>query len=136
MDWNDDKEIADAAEKLYGNIEYLELYVGLQAEQAKPLVDGAGLCPGMELDICEFERSLKGLQVIPSVVLSSVMLLLLLEAIDILHMTSHLSTLHRGALLIVKGIQKHLDLVARWAAFSSAICPTILPKIVFIRSSL
>jgi hypothetical protein len=31
---------------LYGNINNLELYVGLQAEEAKPLVDGAGLCPG------------------------------------------------------------------------------------------
>lgn len=60
MEWNKDPEIADVAEKLYGNIEYLELYVGLQAEQAKPLVDGAGLCPGTELDVCEFERSLKG----------------------------------------------------------------------------
>ncbi|EIM86629.1 linoleate diol synthase [Stereum hirsutum FP-91666 SS1] len=44
--WNPDAEIAYAAEKLYGDIENLELYVGLQAEQAKPLVDGAGLCPG------------------------------------------------------------------------------------------
>jgi linoleate 10R-lipoxygenase len=31
---------------LYGNIERLELYVGLQAEEAKPVVEGAGLCPG------------------------------------------------------------------------------------------
>jgi len=31
---------------LYGDIDNLELYVGLQAEEAKPLVDGAGLCPG------------------------------------------------------------------------------------------
>ena len=46
MEWNTDPEIADAAEKLYGNIDYLELYVGLQAEEPKPLVDGAGLCPG------------------------------------------------------------------------------------------
>jgi linoleate 10R-lipoxygenase len=45
-EWNSNPEIATAAEKLYGNIEYLELYVGLQAEEAKPLVDGAGLCPG------------------------------------------------------------------------------------------
>lgn len=47
MEWNSNPEIADAAEKLYGHIDYLELYVGLQAEEAKPLVDGAGLCPGM-----------------------------------------------------------------------------------------
>jgi len=46
LEWNSDPEIADAAEKLYGDIDYLELYVGLQAEEAKPLVDGAGLCPG------------------------------------------------------------------------------------------
>ncbi|KAF9259925.1 linoleate diol synthase [Marasmius fiardii PR-910] len=46
LEWNPDPEIAHAAEKLYGNIEYLELYVGLQAEEAKPVVEGAGLCPG------------------------------------------------------------------------------------------
>ncbi|KAF9482553.1 linoleate diol synthase [Pholiota conissans] len=46
LEWNSNPEIADAAEKLYGNIDHLELYVGLQAEEAKPLVDGAGLCPG------------------------------------------------------------------------------------------
>jgi hypothetical protein len=46
LEWNDDQEVAEAAERLYGNIENLELYVGLQAEKAKPVVDGAGLCPG------------------------------------------------------------------------------------------
>ncbi|KAF7430838.1 hypothetical protein PC9H_006552 [Pleurotus ostreatus] len=46
LEWNSNPEIADAAEKLYGDIEYLELYVGLQAEEAKPVMDGAGLCPG------------------------------------------------------------------------------------------
>ncbi|KAJ7070750.1 linoleate diol synthase [Mycena amicta] len=45
-EWNPDPEIANVAEKLYGDIEYLELYVGLQAECPKPLVEGAGLCPG------------------------------------------------------------------------------------------
>ncbi|KAJ6515136.1 linoleate diol synthase [Mycena vitilis] len=45
-EWNPDPEIADCAEMLYGNINNLELYVGLQAEEAKPVVDGAGLCPG------------------------------------------------------------------------------------------
>ncbi|KAK0188989.1 linoleate diol synthase [Armillaria mellea] len=40
LEWNSDPEIAKTAEKLYGNINNLELYV------AKPLVDGAGLCPG------------------------------------------------------------------------------------------
>jgi hypothetical protein len=46
LEWNSDPEIADVAEKLYGDIDHLELYVGLQAEEAKPVVDGAGLCPG------------------------------------------------------------------------------------------
>jgi len=45
-EWNPDPEIADCAEKLYGDINYLELYVGLQAEETKPVVEGAGLCPG------------------------------------------------------------------------------------------
>ena len=52
LEWNSDPEIADAAEKLYANIENLELYVGLQAEEAKPLVEGAGLCPGTKHDAC------------------------------------------------------------------------------------
>jgi len=47
LEWNSNPEIAEAASKLYyGDINNLELYVGLQAEEAKPLVDGAGLCPG------------------------------------------------------------------------------------------
>jgi hypothetical protein len=45
-DWNSNPEIADCAQKLYGDIENLELYVGLQAEEAKPVMPGAGLCPG------------------------------------------------------------------------------------------
>lgn len=45
IEWNSNPEVAAAAEKLYGEIEFLELYVGLQAEEAKPVVDGAGLCP-------------------------------------------------------------------------------------------
>ncbi|KAF5387086.1 hypothetical protein D9615_002103 [Tricholomella constricta] len=40
LDWNPDKEIADAAEKLHGHIDCLELYVGLQAEEAKPVSPG------------------------------------------------------------------------------------------------
>ena len=44
-EWNPDPVVADAARKLYRNIENLELYVGLQAEQAKPVMEGAGLCP-------------------------------------------------------------------------------------------
>jgi hypothetical protein len=46
LEWNPNPEIADAAEKLYGHIDHLELYVGLQAEEAKTVVEGAGLCPG------------------------------------------------------------------------------------------
>ena len=46
MEWNSNPEIAEAAERLYSNIDNLELYVGLQAEEAKPIVEGAGLCPG------------------------------------------------------------------------------------------
>ncbi|EAU90460.2 heme peroxidase [Coprinopsis cinerea okayama7 len=46
LEWNSDPDVARTAELLYGDINKLELYVGLQAEEAKPLVDGAGLCPG------------------------------------------------------------------------------------------
>ncbi|KAG2364875.1 putative linoleate diol synthase [Suillus spraguei] len=46
LEWNPNREVADAAEKLYGHINNLELYVGLQAEETKPLIEGAGLCPG------------------------------------------------------------------------------------------
>ena len=49
LEWNPDKDIASAAEKLYGDIENLELYVGLQAEEAKAPGPGAGLCPGYTL---------------------------------------------------------------------------------------
>jgi len=46
LKWNSNAEIAEAAERLYGHINNLELYVGLQAEETKRLVEGAGLCPG------------------------------------------------------------------------------------------
>ncbi|KAG1746574.1 heme peroxidase [Suillus paluster] len=46
LEWNPNPEVAEAAEKLYGDIDNLELYVGLQAEETKPLIEGAGLCPG------------------------------------------------------------------------------------------
>lgn len=45
-EWNPDPEIYTAAERLYGDIENLELHVGLQAEETKPPIPGAGLCPG------------------------------------------------------------------------------------------
>jgi hypothetical protein len=47
LEWNPDVEVAEAAEKLYGHIDNLELYVGLQAEETKPLREGTGLCPGI-----------------------------------------------------------------------------------------
>lgn len=46
LDWNPDKNIADAAEALYHHIDNLELYVGMQAEETKKPMPGAGLCPG------------------------------------------------------------------------------------------
>jgi len=45
-DWNPDKEVARAAELLYGNIENMELYPGLMAECTKPAMPGSGVCPG------------------------------------------------------------------------------------------
>ena len=46
-DWNSDPEISRVAETLYGgDIEQLELYVGLQADESKPPIQGAGLCSG------------------------------------------------------------------------------------------
>ncbi|OAX39674.1 heme peroxidase [Rhizopogon vinicolor AM-OR11-026] len=46
LEWNPDAEVAKAAEKLYGHIDNLELYAGLQAEETKPVREGTGLCPG------------------------------------------------------------------------------------------
>lgn len=45
-EWNPNPEIYDAAQALYRDIDNLELYVGLQAEEAKSPGPGAGLCPG------------------------------------------------------------------------------------------
>ncbi|OSD00891.1 heme peroxidase [Trametes coccinea BRFM310] len=45
-EWNPDKEIANAARQLYGHIDNLELYPGLQAEQIAPKGPGSGLCCG------------------------------------------------------------------------------------------
>lgn len=45
-EWNPDPEIHKAAAALYKDIDNLELHVGLQAEEAKKPVPGAGLCPG------------------------------------------------------------------------------------------
>ena len=51
LEWNSNPKVAENAEKLYGNIENLELYVGLQAEEIKPVIEGAGLCPGRLIHI-------------------------------------------------------------------------------------
>ncbi|CAE6439631.1 unnamed protein product [Rhizoctonia solani] len=45
-EWNRDPAIANAAKKLYGTIENLELYAGLHAEETMPLGTGSGLCAG------------------------------------------------------------------------------------------
>lgn len=45
-EWNPDPKISKAAELLYGDIDNLELYPGLMAEEAKPSIPGSGLCPG------------------------------------------------------------------------------------------
>ncbi|KAJ8518487.1 hypothetical protein ONZ45_g4459 [Pleurotus djamor] len=39
-EWNPDPEIAAAARRLYGHVDNLELYPGLQAEPTMPVVDG------------------------------------------------------------------------------------------------
>jgi hypothetical protein len=44
--WNPDKEVARAAELLYGHIDNLEMYPGLMAECTKPPMPGSGVCPG------------------------------------------------------------------------------------------
>ncbi|KIK81042.1 hypothetical protein PAXRUDRAFT_833129 [Paxillus rubicundulus Ve08.2h10] len=46
QEWNPDPNVHLAAENLYGHIDNLELHVGLQAEETKPPIPGAGLCPG------------------------------------------------------------------------------------------
>ncbi|GAA6043896.1 hypothetical protein JCM8097_004294 [Rhodosporidiobolus ruineniae] len=45
-EWNPDPVIAETARRLYKNIDNLELFPGLMAEQAKPSRAGSGLCPG------------------------------------------------------------------------------------------
>jgi hypothetical protein len=46
MQWCEDEETARAAELLYGHINNMELYPGLQAETTKPPIPGSGVCPG------------------------------------------------------------------------------------------
>ncbi|KAF5370929.1 hypothetical protein D9615_009815 [Tricholomella constricta] len=45
-DWNPDPEIAGAARRLYGHVDNLELYTGLQAESTMPLTDGSRFACG------------------------------------------------------------------------------------------
>lgn len=46
MQWCEDEETARAAELLYGHIDNMELYPGLQAECTKKPMPGSGVCPG------------------------------------------------------------------------------------------
>jgi hypothetical protein len=73
LEWNSDPEIAQVAEHLYSDIDSLELYVGLQAEEVKPVVDGAGLCPGRFRSLIHFGFSIPSSQGTPLVVLFLVM---------------------------------------------------------------
>ncbi|KAL0959663.1 hypothetical protein HGRIS_011365 [Hohenbuehelia grisea] len=45
-DWNPDPVIAEGARQLYGHIDNLELYTGLQAESTMPLTDGSRFACG------------------------------------------------------------------------------------------
>ncbi|KAI0347729.1 heme peroxidase [Trametopsis cervina] len=45
-DWSSNPEVAAAARQLYGHIDNLELYPGLQAEDTMPLGPGSGICCG------------------------------------------------------------------------------------------
>ncbi|ETN41473.1 uncharacterized protein HMPREF1541_03409 [Cyphellophora europaea CBS 101466] len=46
LQWCEDAETARTAELLYGHIDNMELYPGLQAECTKPPMPGSGVCPG------------------------------------------------------------------------------------------
>ncbi|KEP48319.1 linoleate diol synthase [Rhizoctonia solani 123E] len=45
-EWNRDPAVANAARKLYGTVDNLELYPGLHAEETMALGPGSGLCAG------------------------------------------------------------------------------------------
>ncbi|GAA5916029.1 hypothetical protein JCM8208_007493 [Rhodotorula glutinis] len=58
-EWNPDKDVARAAEKLYKHVDHLDMYPGLTAEGPQPSMDGSGLAPGEELfedDPAEYVR--------------------------------------------------------------------------------
>ncbi|KAL2872843.1 peroxidase/cytochrome P450 family protein [Aspergillus lucknowensis] len=49
---NSDPSVAEALEALYGHPDNIELYVGVQAEEAKkPFLPGSGLCPGFTISV-------------------------------------------------------------------------------------
>jgi len=45
-EWNPDRDVANAAERLYGHVNNLELYTGLQAEQTMPRSTGSLIAAG------------------------------------------------------------------------------------------
>ncbi|KAI9928451.1 hypothetical protein MW887_002496 [Aspergillus wentii] len=49
---NSDPSVAETLEALYGHPDNIELYVGIQAEEAKkPFMPGSGLCPGFTISV-------------------------------------------------------------------------------------
>ena len=48
-DWCSNKEVSEAARQMYGHIDNLELYPGLQAEDCMPIGPGSGICCGYTL---------------------------------------------------------------------------------------
>jgi len=50
LEVNSDPVIAETLEALYGNVDDIELHVGLRVEEAKqPVLPGSGLCPGFTI---------------------------------------------------------------------------------------
>jgi linoleate 10R-lipoxygenase len=45
-EWNSDPVVAENARRLYKDVDNLELMPGLACEEAKPSMEGSGLCPG------------------------------------------------------------------------------------------
>jgi linoleate 10R-lipoxygenase len=45
-EWNSDPLVAENARRLYKDVDNLELMPGLACEEAKPSMEGSGLCPG------------------------------------------------------------------------------------------
>ncbi|PLN76109.1 heme peroxidase [Aspergillus taichungensis] len=52
LEVNSDPRVAEALETLYGHPDNIELYVGIEAEEAKqPVYPGSGLCPGFTISV-------------------------------------------------------------------------------------